>query len=94
MVVDLLEKRLREGFPIKRNFKIFSCGPFEMMKRAVEVSAKKKIPHQVLLESKMACGIGACLSCVVAVKMGGYLRVCKDGPVFDGERIDWEVPLL
>jgi len=41
----------------------------------------------------MACGLGACQGC--AVKAAGntgksYLYVCKEGPVFDAEEIDWE----
>ena len=35
------------------------------------------------LESRMACGIGACLGCSVKTKTKGMKRVCKDGPVFD-----------
>ena len=35
----------------------------------------------------MACGIGACLGCAVAIRGPGgkreYVRVCQDGPVFD-----------
>jgi dihydroorotate dehydrogenase electron transfer subunit len=35
----------------------------------------------------MACGIGACLGCAVAMTdsegRSGYRRVCHDGPVFD-----------
>ena len=34
----------------------------------------------------MGCGIGACLVCNCKVKRAGgeeYVRVCKDGPVFD-----------
>jgi dihydroorotate dehydrogenase electron transfer subunit len=40
----------------------------------------------------MACGVGACLGCVCTViKDGVYQRkkVCKDGPVFDGEEVVW-----
>jgi dihydroorotate dehydrogenase electron transfer subunit len=49
---------------------------------------------QVSLEEKMACGLGACLGCViesVSEKEGEkMLRVCADGPVFDTALIDWE----
>jgi dihydroorotate dehydrogenase electron transfer subunit len=42
----------------------------------------------------MACGTGACMGCVVAVKdkkgVFGYKRVCADGPVFDLQNIIWE----
>ncbi|MGC8873490.1 MAG: dihydroorotate dehydrogenase electron transfer subunit [Chloroflexia bacterium] len=37
---------------------------------------------QVSLEERMACGVGACLGCVVPTRQG-YRRVCHDGPVFD-----------
>ena len=39
----------------------------------------------------MACGIGVCLGCAVAIKTEDgftYKRVCKDGPVFDNYEID------
>ena len=35
----------------------------------------------------MACGFGACFGCVVALRDGGYLRLCVDGPVVDGARL-------
>ena len=37
----------------------------------------------------MACGIGACLGCAIRTA-NGYKLVCKDGPVFDAQEIDWE----
>jgi dihydroorotate dehydrogenase electron transfer subunit len=48
---------------------------------------KTVIRCQVSLEERMACGIGACLGCAVAITdsegKSGYRRVCHDGPVFD-----------
>ncbi len=42
----------------------------------------------------MACGVGACAGCVVAVKDAAgnkaYRRVCADGPVFNLKDILWE----
>jgi len=42
----------------------------------------------------MACGVGACLGCAVAVKTKKgtteYKRVCADGPVFDINEIVWK----
>jgi hypothetical protein len=35
----------------------------------------------------MACGFGACFGCVVPLRDGGYLRLCVDGPVLNGERL-------
>jgi len=41
----------------------------------------------------MACGLGACLSCVIKTHDGdrwAYSRVCKEGPVFDSREVVWE----
>ena len=43
---------------------------------------KSKISCQVSLEKRMACGLGACLSCVIDTTDGKRKKVCKDGPVF------------
>jgi dihydroorotate dehydrogenase electron transfer subunit len=42
---------------------------------------------QVLVEAELACGVGACLACVVPVANGGYTRACVHGPVFDLTRL-------
>ena len=41
------------------------------------------VAAQLALEAGMACGFGACFGCVVALRDGGYVRVCVDGPVLD-----------
>jgi hypothetical protein len=46
------------------------------------------VPAQLALEAGMACGFGACFGCVVALRDGGYVRVCVDGPVLDAARLD------
>jgi len=67
---------------------IYACGPRPMLKEISRISKKYNIPAQVSLEEHMACGIGACLGCVVNTK-GGFKRVCKEGPVFNGDEIIW-----
>lgn len=67
---------------------IFSCGPKPMLKELTRITGQYSIPAQVSLEAHMACGIGACLGCVINTK-AGYKRVCKDGPVFLGDEIIW-----
>jgi len=42
---------------------------------------------QVLVEADLACGVGACLACVVPTPDGGYTRACVHGPVFDLTRL-------
>lgn len=38
---------------------------------------------QVLVKADLACGVGACLVCVVPTGRGGFTRACVHGPVFD-----------
>ena len=64
---------------------IYACGPNPMLKALCEKNTKAKI--QVSMEAHMGCGIGACLGCTVEDRNGDFIRVCKDGPVFDAERI-------
>ncbi len=67
---------------------IYACGPKPMLKATAEISKKFKAPCFGLLEEYMACGTGACFGCAVATK-SGFKRVCKDGPVFDLNIIEW-----
>ena len=39
----------------------------------------------------MACGVGACLGCAIQMADGTMKHVCKDGPVFSAEEVDWNV---
>ena len=65
---------------------VVTCGPTPMMKAVVEICKKMGIGCDVDLESRMACGFGVCLGCVVDTKEG-YRKVCNEGPVFCGESI-------
>ena len=67
---------------------VYSCGPHLMLKAVGQIARDHKINAQLSLEEHMACGIGACLGCVVATK-DGYKTVCKDGPVFSSEELIW-----
>ncbi len=71
---------------------VFACGPSEMLKRIGKISRKYRFPCQVSLEERLACGVGACLGCVVKARGSTYTykRVCKDGPVFDAGELIWE----
>lgn len=72
------------------NSSIFCCGPLKMLEKVSETAATFKLPCQVSLEEKMACGVGACLGCVTCAKGDAYKRVCVDGPVFKSTEIDWK----
>lgn len=64
---------------------IFACGPNPMLKAIHEKNQKAQI--QVSMEAHMACGIGACLGCTVENASHDFIRVCKDGPVFDSKEV-------
>lgn len=68
---------------------IYACGPRPMLAAVSKIAADSSIPCYVTMEERMACGFGACMGCSVAVKAGGYKRVCKEGPVFDSREIEW-----
>lgn len=65
---------------------IITCGPDVMMKKLVKEGLKNRTKVYVSIESRMACGMGACLSCTCKTKKGNK-KTCKDGPVFLGEEI-------
>lgn len=72
---------------------MLAIGPKAMLKRLNEVTGAH-LPLQVSLEERMACGVGACRSCVVPVRSDdgpSYKTVCRDGPVFDATDIAWEL---
>lgn len=80
--IELLSRLLKTDSDRYRA--IFSCGPRPMLKAVSDLGRLKGLPTWVSLEERMACGIGACLGCVVATS-DGYRRVCHDGPVFPTE---------
>lgn len=73
---------------------IFACGPMMMLKAVCSIAQRRNVPCQVSLEERMACGVGACLGCAVRLRRETgeeyYGHVCKDGPVFDFQRLVWE----
>lgn len=64
------------------------CGPEPLMKIVAAQATAAGVPCQVSLERRMACGVGACLSCVVDTN-AGKKRACVDGPVFSCEEVRW-----
>ncbi|MCF8055487.1 MAG: dihydroorotate dehydrogenase electron transfer subunit [Desulfocapsa sp.] len=69
----------------------YVCGPHLMM-TAVHLFCKDRgYGCQVSMETAMACGMGACLGCIVPLEEGGYGHACSDGPVFDAKELLWEV---
>ncbi len=101
MVTDMVKSSL-QSHPNPSGF--FACGPVDMLKAIAEIAKSQSIPCQVSLESRMACGVGACLGCVIRTKRKlpfksheaappgrdvSFKRVCKEGPIFDCKEVDW-----
>jgi dihydroorotate dehydrogenase electron transfer subunit len=98
LVTDLFSRWLDTHHSLDKDGAIcFACGPTPMLKAVAGITARNRLPCQVSLEARMACGIGVCLGCVVPLhnqhhKNGAseaYGRVCLEGPVFDAKDIAW-----
>ncbi len=69
---------------------IFACGPQPMLAASARLAREFAVPCQVALEEYMACGVGGCAGCAVAVRTAtgtAMKRVCVDGPVFDAAAV-------
>lgn len=67
---------------------VFACGPKPMLKSVYLAAKEGNTPCFVSMEERMGCGIGACLVCACSVG-GHHKHVCKDGPVFNAQEVDW-----
>jgi dihydroorotate dehydrogenase electron transfer subunit len=88
-VLELLKHE--EARLLRAETEVFACGPREMLREVAKWSESKGLPCQVSLETPMACGVGVCLGCAVRLPGdGGYVRACKEGPVFRSQEIEWD----
>lgn len=82
-VTDVLEQDIKEIAPDV----ILTCGSTPMLKEAARLSVRCGVPAYMSGESRMGCGVGACLVCTCDIKSeNGEIvrkRACVDGPVFD-----------
>jgi len=73
--------------------KLFACGPTPMLKAVSKIAEDFNVPAELSMDEHLCCGVGVCLTCVIAVKNGEgweYQRTCTEGPVFDARQIVWE----
>ena len=87
-VTELLMQRLVE---CGASAHVYCCGPEPMMKAVAEICRDQGVSCWLSLETPMACGFGACFSCVTKVLepdgTWDYRRTCVEGPVFSAERL-------
>lgn len=66
--------------------RIYTCGPEMMMKRVFDILGREDVLERTefSLHRYFKCGIGICGACCMD---DTGLRVCKDGPVFNGKEL-------
>ena len=71
---------------------IFACGPDPMLRSLAGVARRERVGRRptihVSVERTMACGVGACLGCVLETRHGMQTS-CVTGPVFPVEEMRW-----
>ncbi|MFO0909388.1 MAG: hypothetical protein U0794_13725 [Isosphaeraceae bacterium] len=89
-VTDLLRARLQSG---DRPSQVVGCGPHPMLRALARIVEEYQIPCDLSLENHMACGFGACFSCVTPIRQDDgttdLKRVCVEGPIFPSRRVAW-----
>lgn len=73
--IDHLELTIqREGCEM-----VYCCGPEPLLVKTIRISQSLGVDCQVAIERYMKCALGICGQCAC-----GSIRVCVEGPVFDG----------
>lgn len=75
---------------------VLACGPLPFLRVAQKFSQQYNVRAQISLETRMACGIGACLGCVCRAtgkwpelsRRGTPVQVCRNGPVFWADQVE------
>ena len=83
-VTVLLEKILQENDP--SGCYVQTCGPKVMMQAVIDMAGRYGVAGEASIDENMACGVGACLGCMVETEKG-LVPSCVEGPVFPFERI-------
>jgi len=88
LITDELRDFLDQAILARRPAQVYACGPVPMLRALAEIARSNSLSCYSSLEEHMACGIGACLGCMVKT-VAGQQRVCKEGPVFNVEDLIW-----
>ncbi|OGW86199.1 MAG: hypothetical protein A3C35_07765 [Omnitrophica bacterium RIFCSPHIGHO2_02_FULL_46_11] len=78
-VTVLLHELLKHENP--KSIFIQTCGPTAMMDEVMKIAKEFGVEGEASVEERMACGVGACLGCVVETEEG-FKTSCVEGPVF------------
>jgi dihydroorotate dehydrogenase electron transfer subunit len=74
---------------------LYASGSPATLRAIATICRERKLPAQVAIEERMACGFGLCQGCVVPVAHEDgsgfdHLRACVEGPVFNPARVLWD----
>lgn len=71
----------------------FVCGPDGLLRAIAAMAKRGGWKAWLSLDNHMGCGVGACLACVQRIRgedgTEAWARVCREGPVFEAERLMW-----
>lgn len=82
--VLVLEERFSS---LPANGLVLACGPAPFLRVVQRLALSTGIRTQLSLENRMACGVGACLGCVVQDSRGELVQTCIRGPVFWADEV-------
>jgi dihydroorotate dehydrogenase electron transfer subunit len=89
-VTDILARKLERG---DRPARVVGCGPPAMLATLAKIVRQYDVCCDVSLENQMACGFGACFSCVVPIRQPDgstdLRRACVEGPIVSADLVDW-----
>jgi dihydroorotate dehydrogenase electron transfer subunit len=81
LATDLLERELlTQGHS---SVAVYACGPMPMLAAVGQIVEQFDLPCQVLVESRMACGMGACLGCTVKIRDEDLKKISKGEELHD-----------
>ncbi len=89
-VTDLARTWLKANPEKQATTAIYACGPEPMLEAVAKLVTDFNMDAQLCLEEYMACAVGGCAGCAVAVHTPegtAMKRVCVDGPVFAASEI-------
>ena len=83
--LDILEKLLKE----RKIDQVFAGGGIPPLQKISELTKKHNVPVMTTVRQIMIDATGMCGSCRVFID-GEQKLACIDGPMFDGQKVDWE----
>lgn len=92
-VTDLMSENWSSLPSESRPDLLVTCGPEPMLAAVSAWASERQVRCLVSLENQMACGFGACFSCVAPIRQADgstdLKRVCLEGPIFEAADVAW-----